>query len=270
MADLTTAAGLARQYSDPEKFLVRVETHRKYSTATGSLIGWVTDQAAIAPGHRVLDVGCGPGTYHGAIIARGGRVIACDLFPGMLRDVLARHPAPGIAAVRGSAERIPLAGASCDRVFANHMLYHVADQPAALREMRRVLKPGGRVVLATNGAKYVSVLVDLHVQACEQVGLRPRREGGPERFTLDHLDLVRSVFPGARVVIRDDEFVFPETEPVLRFYASFLVEYVLDAPADGSHRAPLIAAMRDLVDAVIAREGVLRVPKRTGCFVADV
>jgi hypothetical protein len=77
------------------------------------------------------------------------------------------------------------------------------------------------------------------------------------------------VFPDARVEVRRDAFVFPDAEPALRYYASGMVNAV-DGPAVAQvHHARLIAGVRRRVEEIIAREGVFRVPKDAGCFVAD-
>ncbi len=272
MTDFDSADYVRYQYSDSEKFLVRVETHRLYSEASGSLVEWVMDIVRPERGRRLLDIGCGPGVYHAAAAARGASVVALDLFPAMLRDALerAREGNWTTLAARASAECLPLRDASFDRVMANHMLYHVHDQSAALREMRRVLQPGGLVVLATNASDNMQRLHDVHAQACVLVGLTPQLDSSVHRFTFDHLPLVREVFPTASVRVREDAIIFPDADSALRFYASFLVDYVDPLPADGSHRPPLLEKMRDLIDDVIAVEGVFRVEKTAGCFVADV
>jgi SAM-dependent methyltransferase len=143
------------------------------------------------------------------------------------------------------SEHMP--AATYDRVIANHMLFHVADQLAALRELRRVLKPTGRVLLATNAADHSRRLWDLHAAAARQLGYTPAAPVGA-RFNLDHLGLVQQVFPEAARRVRSDAFVFPTAEVVLRYVASGVVDAIVDPPADGSHRAPLLALMGEQVE----------------------
>jgi SAM-dependent methyltransferase len=261
---------LAYQYGDAEKLRARYETHQRYSVIPDNFPRWVIDQINVAPGQRVLDVGCGPGTYHAPLVSLGARVAAFDFSAGMASEALANARANGylVDVGRASAEAIPFSDASFDRVMANHMLYHVPDIPRALREIRRVARPGGRVVLTTNGPGQGRIF-ELHQHVARDCGFVPT-EIASARFTLGDLPLVQSVFPDADVRHRENALMFPDAEPALRYYASYWVDEIEARPEDGSHREPLIARMRELIENIVAREGELRVPKDAGCFVVDV
>ncbi|HXH05549.1 MAG TPA: methyltransferase domain-containing protein [Vicinamibacterales bacterium] len=106
--------------------------------------------AALRPGERVLDVACGTGVVARLAAARvgpNGSVAALDLNPGMLA-VARSIPAPGapIRWYESPAESMPLPDAAFDVVLCQLGLQFMTDTLAALREMRRVLVPGGRVL----------------------------------------------------------------------------------------------------------------------------
>jgi hypothetical protein len=132
-----------------------------------------------------------------------------------------------------------------------------------------VLKPGGRVVLTTNASDHTERITALHREAARELGYTPAVIGGLN-FTLDHLDLVRTVFPNAEVVVIPNAFVFPAAEPALQHYMSGRVDALEDRPDDNSHRPKMEALVRAKIEAIVAREGVFRVPKDAGCFVATV
>lgn len=262
---------LAWQYGDAEKLRARIEAHRLYSERGGDFREWLIEHAAIAPGMTVLDAGCGPGTYHALIAGRGARIVASDLSAGMLREARAQATAQRlpVAALAADVQALPLRTAAFDRAMANHVLYHVPDRERALRELRRVLKPGGRAVLATNAADNGGRLHGLHEEAAREHGFTPAPLDSL-RFTLDDLPLARSVFPSARVFVREDALVFPDAAAALRYYASYQVDSIDERPADGSHRPRLLASMERRISEIVAREGVFRAQKDAGCFVADV
>ncbi len=102
--------------------------------------------ALVAPGARVLDLGCGGGHVSYAAAATAGSVTAYDLSADMLAAVRREAAARGLANIetaQGPAERLPFADASFDVVLCRFTAHHWQDIRAGLREARRVLKSGG-------------------------------------------------------------------------------------------------------------------------------
>ena len=204
---------------------------------------WVLRQVEARPGQCLLDVGCGPGQYHEHL--RHIRVIAVDTQPGMLAKV-------NVPKVQADTQALPFADRSFERVMSNHVLYHVPDRAQALREMRRVAKPGGRAVITTNASDSLRTLFDLYNEAARECGAPEDRTVGA-RFSLDGPDaeLVRAVFPGACIELYRDAFLFRETEPVLAYVASGAPSALPD-----DVRARVLAGLERRVRAIIEREGV--------------
>jgi ubiquinone/menaquinone biosynthesis C-methylase UbiE len=123
----------------------------------------VLDLADPAPGQRVLDLGCGNGSYLRALSRRRiEAVVGCDVSFGMLQ---AAAPA---TTVRADASACPFSDGAFDVVLAPHMLYHVQDRGLAVREARRVLAVGGVFVEVTNGAGHIRSL-----RACVEAAVAP-------------------------------------------------------------------------------------------------
>jgi SAM-dependent methyltransferase len=113
------------------------------------------DQFPVAPGERVLDMGCGGGRHAFALYRRGAHVVALDLDAAELKDVAGMFAAiaPEVPegataqAVRGSAYELPFADASFDRIIAAEVLEHLPEDTRAMAELARVLKPGGSIAV---------------------------------------------------------------------------------------------------------------------------
>ena len=136
------------------------------------------------PGERVLEVGPGTGYYALEVaewIGPDGQLEIFDLQPEMLDHTLRRSGERGLAnvtATQGDATRLPFDDAKFDAAYLVTVLGEVPDQDAALRELRRVLKPGGRLVVG-------EVALDPHVvfpgplrRRAETAGLRFDRQVG--------------------------------------------------------------------------------------------
>ena len=97
------------------------------------------------PGERILDVAAGTGTSSAALARSGATVVAVDFSPGMIEEGRKRNPK--IEFVEADAEKLPFGDDEFDAVTISFGLRNVADPKAALAEMYRVLKPGGRLLV---------------------------------------------------------------------------------------------------------------------------
>lgn len=113
---------------------------------------FAVSELAIGAGDVVLDLGCGPGADLGAFAdaaGTGGRVIGLDSDAEALREARARTAGRSqVEVVEGDIHTIGLREGTVDRVHTDRVLQHVADPVRALREARRVLRPGSRAVFA--------------------------------------------------------------------------------------------------------------------------
>ncbi len=103
--------------------------------------------AGLRPGMTVADIGAGSGFISEGLRGRGVRVIAVDSSPAMLAELRRKLGAGEIDTREGEAEHLPIADGSVDCAFGNMVLHHVEHPAAAIAELARILKPGGRVVL---------------------------------------------------------------------------------------------------------------------------
>jgi ubiquinone/menaquinone biosynthesis C-methylase UbiE len=105
------------------------------------------EAAGIGPGMIVADVGTGTGFLAERALEAGARVVGIDFSDAMLAEVRTRFAGRPFEARRGDTAALPLERGEVDAVLGNMVLHHADDPPAAIREMTRVLKPGGRLVI---------------------------------------------------------------------------------------------------------------------------
>ena len=147
----------------------------------------------------VLDVGCGPAGHVGRFVADlGTRVVGVDIAPRSL-TVARRLNDPTLAFVAADMQALPFALASCAGVVAFYSLIYEADPSAALVELRRVLRPGGVLLVAVHAGKGfdhfsdykgLPVDVELHRRSPETFGDQVREAG----FLIEDVD-VRPPYP---------------------------------------------------------------------------
>jgi SAM-dependent methyltransferase len=156
------------------------------------------DRLGVRPGDLLLDMGCGAGRHAFESYKRGARVVAFDYSATELKDVGALFAAmraageagtePGAmaATANGDALALPFADATFDRIIASEVLEHVTDDQQALREVFRVLKPGG-----TLAATVPSWLPEQICWALSDEYHAPFVEGGHVRIYSEHQLRVR-------------------------------------------------------------------------------
>ena len=112
------------------------------------------EHGRLAPGERVLDLGCGGGTdslVAAAMVGPEGHVTGIDMTPEMLNKARAAAEEMGarnVEFVEGEAERLPFADESFDVVVSNGVIDLIPDKEAVFAELYRVLRPGGRLQIA--------------------------------------------------------------------------------------------------------------------------
>ena len=148
MSESAQAAGIRRYYATDENLRIEDETHAKYAVPRFDFVNWTLNTLAWQTDEVVLDLGCGKGNHYSQLIERAPDVTyyALDLSPYMLL----KHPAKNDRLALGDALQLPYADDTFDVVMANHVLYHLNDVDLGLDEIKRVLKPGGKMLATTN------------------------------------------------------------------------------------------------------------------------
>lgn len=186
--------------------------------------------AALSPGERVLDVACGTGVVTrmaAEALGPAGTIGGLDVNPGMISVARAAAPAgANIDWYETSAEAIPLPDDAFDVLLCQMGLQFIPDKLAALKEMRRILAPGGRLVLSVPGPT-----PRLFAIMAEELGrhIHPACAGFPDMvFSLHDPEKLRDLLAQAgfdKVDVTVETKALPLPEP-----ADFLWQYVHCTP----------------------------------------
>jgi SAM-dependent methyltransferase len=268
----TERVALAAQYDSGANLRSRISIYQYLDSAGPqdiSFTAWVLDHVEWTGASIAADVGCGPGVYGTDLGHRAAMTIGIDLSPGMLREAGARSVVDRpLAVMAADAVCLPLADDSVDVLLAAHMLYHVTDIAAALTEFRRVIRPGGTLLVVLNSAGDKTEIRDLWQSAgVATLGSRFQVPHWGTRANLDNVpEMLGAGFDDISVDRLPGMFRFPTADPPITWIDSLRsgTEGLL---TDDEWQAVLDAA-RSLIDASIAEHGEFRVTKDSGVVIA--
>src|SRR4051794_126580 len=273
---------------DPETF--RVQSRESWESAapgwaaradafehdTLPVSRWLVDHLSLQPGHTVLELAAGTGDtgfLAAELVKPGGRLISTDGAEAMVEAARERGERRGMDNVEYrtmEAEWIDQPAASVDAVLSRWGYMLLADPEAALRETRRVLRPGGRVALAAWTAPEHNRWLALPNEVLVERGLRepPPPDAGPGPFSFAEPGTVEALLDTAGFDDVEVEHVdFAMTAPDLDTWWQHLSETshnlrdLLPGLSPGDHYA-----LRDAVDAAFApwvdAEGRVSVPAK--------
>lgn len=239
MLDLIHLMGMEKslknQYQNASNISARIQLHKIYSQNQQGWFPWVFGYCDLRPGMKVLEVGCGDGTLWISNLSKLPQnigIVLSDLSEGMLRDarrtIGTKDSRFSFAAF--DCHQIPYEDQKFDLVIANHVLFYCSDIPKVCSEMRRVLKPGGRLICSTYGSRHmreVSQLVadfdDRIILSADKLYERFGRENGG--------DLLKYYFSDVSWHTYEDSLLVLEPEPLISYVLSChgnQNQYILD------------------------------------------
>jgi SAM-dependent methyltransferase len=188
---------LDRFHAHPSPLVRFVESRRVTS---------IFDLLAPQAGHRVLEVGCGAGHLLARLPA--GRAVGLDLAESLLARTV-RRLGPHAVLAQGDAGALPFATGAFDRVYCSEVLEHIVDPAAAVREIGRVVRPGGVVVLSVPNERLINrVKATLRRLGAWNLVMRRADYAMPDRMDDDwhlhsfDLAMLRGIIPPALRVTR--------------------------------------------------------------------
>lgn len=211
------------QYRDASNLDARAVIHQRFSTNSYGWFRWVFDALIKLPENaRVLELGCGHGLLwkeNASRIPVGWNITLSDLSSGMLdaagRNLVVTGRAFQFKEIH--AQSIPFEDETFDAVIANHMLYHVPDRPKAIAEIKRILKPRGRLFATTVGAHHMQEMMDWY----RQVHISKIWESLANPFLLENgLEQLAPFFSEVMLSRYEDNLQVTELEPIVAYIRS--------------------------------------------------
>jgi ubiquinone/menaquinone biosynthesis C-methylase UbiE len=211
------------QYRDSTNLDARAEIHRRFSTNPYGWLSWFFDTLMKLPADaKILELGCGPAYLWKECVGRipiGWNITLSDLSPGMLdaawRNLVVTGRAFKFEEI--DAQSIPYENEIFDAVIANHMLYHVADRPKAIAEIKRVLRPGGRLIATTIGKNHLKEIAGWF----RQMSLGNTFESFGSPFTLENGSAqLKQFFSQVMISRYPDHLHVTEVEPIIAYIRS--------------------------------------------------
>ena len=226
---------LKNQYQNATNISSRINLHSLYSQNKQGWFPWIVEQCRISPGLRILELGCGDGTLwtdNLSLLPKDISITLSDISSGMLRDA---RRAIGSSDTRFAfrafdCRKIPCKDESFDLVIANHVLFYCDDIPTVLKEVRRVLAPGGRFLCSAYGKAHMQEVSQLVQDFDERIVLSADRLY--ERFGRENgQSILEPFFPKAHWLSYEDCLLVQDAEPLISYVLSChgnQNQYILD------------------------------------------
>jgi SAM-dependent methyltransferase len=254
-------------YADDRHIRSRMSIYAYAETAADP--GWRTSVIPWDGTQVVADVGCGNGFDLRQIVPQGRcrHAIGLDLSAGMLRSLEDLRQPGGLSLVQADAQRLPLPDESVDVAMAMHMLYHVPDVPAAIRELRRITKRGGTVLASANGPDHLAEIRELMDAAISSRLVRPVRPMPADSFTTQTgTALLSREFSSVTLRTFDVPLAIPAAQPVITYVAS-LREPIVAMTGESLDFDAVLDDIAMEVEQAVQAQGSFRATTHMGVFV---
>jgi len=254
-------------YSDDRLLRSRMAIYAYAETAADPR--WRTSMVPWDGTQIVADVGCGNGFDLRQIVPQGRcrHAIGLDLSAGMLRSLLDLRHSGGLSLIQADAQRLPLPDVAVDVAMAMHMLYHVADIPTAIAELRRITRAGGTVLASTNGSGHLAEIHELLGAAVSsQLGRRVQTMPDLSFTTQTGAAMLSREFSTVTLRTLDVPLSIPASQPVIAYVAS-LREPILAWIGEPLDFDAVLDDIAMKVEQAIDAQGNFRATSHMGVFV---
>lgn len=212
------------QYQDASNISARIKLHSLYSQNKQGWFPWIYEQMQVVSRMRILEIGCGDGELWKENLGKLPLDISIslsDISEGMLRDARRKIGAEDARFdfLEFDCHRIPYDDGTFEMVVANHMLFYCMDVENVCREVKRVLKPGGKFICGTYGGDHMKEVSGLVQKFDERIVLSAEKLY--EKFGRENgRRILEPYFPNVQWIKYEDKLIVPEPEPLIAYILS--------------------------------------------------
>lgn len=258
----TLENSLKQQYKNASNISARINLHTLYSQNEQGWFNWVFENMKLKSGRKILELGCGSGSLwleNMYLIPPNVEILLSDQSEGMLRDIK-----NSIGEDRRFKYRvidfndIPLKDEAVDVVIANHVLFYADDIHRVLEEIKRVLKPGGKLICTTYGSKHMKETSTLVEEFDDRIVLAA--EHLYEIFGKDNgAEILGEHFPKVKWKEYEDKLVVTESDA--------LADYIISC--HGNQNSYIVDRYKEFKQFIDGRmKNSFEITKEAGMFIA--
>lgn len=213
---------LKTQYLNSTNVAARIRLHSEYSVNQEGWFPWLYRMSKIQDGMNILEIGCGNGALwleNMNHIPPDVHITLSDISDGMLRDARNSINDERFSFSCFNAEKIPFEDESFDVVYANHMLFYCENIDLVVKECRRVLKKGGKLICSTYSKRHMKEITELVQEFDKDIVLSS--DVLYERFGLDNgNNILNRYFDSVECIRYEDSIEISDSEPLINYIVS--------------------------------------------------
>ncbi len=254
---------LAEQYKNSANISARIRLHTDFSTNKEGWFPWIVKNSGIKSGMKILEVGCGSGAIWKETIdslPKKLKIVLSDISDGMVREVKKEFDDdPRFSFDICDCQKTKYKDETFDIVYANHVFFYCEDIKKTLKEIRRILKPGGRLICSTYGRNHMKEITELVQKFNKEIVLSAEKLY--DVFGLENgSKMLKPYFKNIRKEIYEDSIEINESEPILSYILS----------CHGNQNRYILSKYKEFKDYVEEKtECGFHITKEAGIFICE-
>ena len=246
-----------------DKLDIRIRAHKLFANI--DIDDFIEEFLARAPRRAILDIGCGNGHHLGMYLRHvgpNGLVVGIDREPGLVDSARASYAdAPNVKVIVGSMDDpLPAGDASFDLAFSNFAIYNARDPRSTLLEAKRVLEPGGEVVLIGPTRRNAYEIYEYNARLTG-TAIDPITLVRTDRLRQEILPIARAVFGSVREEVVNSFLTFPTADDFLAYFKATML-YEEGAEKLGVTDDDMRRALPSERDIILSKEMLVLIGKR--------